>query len=181
MTATVQAVSRSTVHGFSKSPQPSIQLVPGEGVDGDAHRGRTTQHLYLMRRNPALPNLCQVHLFAAEMLAELASHGFAITPGQIGENLLTAGLDLLSLPLRTRLAFGQSAVVELSGLRTPCSKIDAFRPGLQKLLWGPPDRTGKKTRRAGVMGIVLSAGEVRAGDTIHVTLPALPHTPLGPV
>jgi MOSC domain-containing protein YiiM len=181
MSARVQTVSRSTVHGFSKQPQPSIRLVPGEGVEGDAHRGTTTQHLYLMRRDPTLPNLCQVHLFAMEMLDELATRGFAIQPGDLGENILTGGLDLLSLPLGTRLYIGADALVEATGLRTPCSKIDDFRAELQQHLWGARDASGKRARRAGIMGIVLQAGEVRPGDLIHVELPAEPHLPLGPV
>ena len=181
MSATVQAVSLSVAHGFSKQPQPSIRLIPGEGVEGDAHRGRTVQHLYLKRRDPGQPNLCQVHLFAAEMLDELAANGFIVAPGEIGENILTRGCDLLALPLGTRLHLGSEAVVEVTGLRTPCSRIDDFRAGLQEHLWGERDATGKKVRRAGIMSVVVQAGEVRAGDGIRIELPPLPHTPLGPV
>ncbi len=181
MSAFVEAVSRSTAHGFSKTPQPYLRLIPGEGVEGDAHRGVTVQHLYLMRRDPTQPNLCQVHLFAAEMLDELATKGFHINPGELGENILTRGVDLLSLPLGTRLLLGANAVVEITGLRTPCSKIDDFRAGLQQHLWGERDVTGKKVRRAGIMSIVLTAGEVMPGDTIQVELPPQPHQLLGPV
>jgi MOSC domain-containing protein YiiM len=178
---TVVATSRSPQHGFSKQPQSSLRLITNEGVEGDAHRGGTTQHLYLKRKNPALPNLCQVHLLAAEMLAELADKGFPLQPGELGENLLTAGLDLLSLPRGTLLHLGDEAVVKLTGLRTPCSQIDKFRDGLQQHLWGEYDASGKKTRRAGAMAIVLTGGEVRPGDRIRITLPAGPHLPLGPV
>jgi len=181
MSALVEAVSRSTAHGFSKTPQPSIRLVPGEGVEGDAHRGVTVQHLYLKRRDPTQPNLCQVHLFAAEMLDELATKGFHIEPGNLGENILTRNLDVLSLPLGTRLHLGATAVVEVTGLRTPCSKIDDFRAGLQQHLWGERDGEGQKVRRAGIMSIVLIAGEVRPGDVIQMELPPQPHHPLGPV
>jgi MOSC domain-containing protein YiiM len=181
MNALVEAVSRSTAHGFSKQSQSSIRLIPGEGVEGDAHRGVTIQHLYLMRRDPTQPNLCQVHLFAAEMLDELATTGFHIAPGELGENILTRGLDVLALPLGTRLHLGTASIVEVTGLRTPCSKIDDFRDGLQQHLWGERDAEGKKVRRAGIMSIVLTAGEVRPGDTIQVELPPEPHQPLGPV
>ena len=77
--------------GFSKEPQNEIRLLVGEGVEGDAHRGMTTQHLYLKHRDPSLPNLCQVHLFASEMLEELCAKGFSLSPGEIGENILTEG------------------------------------------------------------------------------------------
>lgn len=181
MTPTVKAVSRSEAHGFSKQPQPSVRLIPGEGVEGDAHRGQTTQHLYRMRRDPSQPNLCQVHLFAAERLADVATKGFPVLPGELGENILTLGLDLHALPLGTRLTLGSEAVIEVTGERTPCSKIDDFLPGLQQHLWGPRGATGKKSRRAGIMGIVLLAGDVRAGDSIRIELPPEPHIALGPV
>ena len=177
----VVAVSRREQHGFSKQPQPSIHLVAGEGVADDAHRGATVQHLYHLRRDPTRPNLCQVHLFAAEMLAELAGRGFALAPGEIGENVLTEGIDLLRLPRGTLLRLGPQAVVEITGLRTPCSQIDGFRAGLQALMWGERDLKGKRTRRAGVMSIVRACGNVRADDLIEVELPPEPHQPLGPV
>jgi MOSC domain-containing protein YiiM len=182
---TILAVSRSAAHGFAKQPQLHIQLLAGEGVEGDAHRGATTQHLYLKRKDPRQPNLCQVHLFAAEMLDELAAKGFPLGPGELGENILTRGLDLLTLPLGTHLHFGShldtAAIVEVTGLRTPCSQIDGYRAGLQQHLWGPRDAAGKKTRRAGIMSIVLRGGIVAPGDALRVELPPLPHRALGPV
>jgi len=181
MPATVEAVSRATEHGFSKQPQPSIRLIAGEGVEGDAHRGATTQHLYLKRRDPTQPNLCQVHLFAAEMLEELAAKGFAVAPGDLGENILTRGLDVFALPLGTLLHLGATAVVEVTGLRTPCLQIDTFRTGLQQHLWGERDANGQRPRRAGIMSIVIRTGDIRRGDNLRIELPPLPHTPLGPV
>jgi MOSC domain-containing protein YiiM len=177
----IVATSRSSTHGFSKQPQPSLRFIAGEGIEGDAHRGATTQHLYLKRKNPAQPNLAQVHLFASEMLAELAALGFTLQPGEIGENILTRGIDLLAVPRGTKLHLGPEAVVEVTGLRTPCSQIDQHRHGLQQHLWGPRDASGQKTRRCGIMAIVLTGGVVRPDDAIRITLPPQPHEPLGPV
>ena len=179
--AEIVAVSLAARHGFAKQPQASIRLLPGEGVEGDAHRGTTVQHLYQVRRDPSQPNLCQVHLFAAEKLEELAGAGYALGPGEMGENVLTRGVDLLALPRGTRIRLGDVAVVEITGLRTPCSQIDGYRAGLQKLLWGPRDAKGKRERRAGVMAIVFKGGEVRPGDGLEMELPPRPHQPLGPV
>ena len=181
LTGSVVSVSRSPTHGFSKSPQPSIALIAGEGVEGDAHRGATTQHLYLKRKDHALPNLAQVHLFAAEMLAELEAAGHAVAAGDLGENILTSGIDLLALPLHAHLHIGYEAVVKVTGLRTPCSQIDGFQHGLQAKLWGPRDAAGKKTRRAGIMSIVIAGGVIRSNDAIRVELPPAPHLPLPPV
>jgi MOSC domain-containing protein YiiM len=178
---TILSTSRSTTHGFSKQPQPHIRLLANEGVEHDAHRGRTAQHLYLKRKDPTAPNLCQVHLFASEMLTELATLGFDLNPGDLGENLLTQGIDLLALPLHTQLHIGPAALLEVTGLRTPCSQIDTFRPGLQQHLWGPRDATGQRSRRAGIMTIVLTGGTVHPNDPLRIILPPQPHQPLGPV
>lgn len=180
-TPLVQAVSCNPEHGFSKLPQASLRLIEGEGIEGDAHRGRTVQHLYLKRKDAAQPNLCQVHLLESERLTELANQGFNLQPGELGENILTHGIDLVTLPRGTHLYLGSEAVVEITGLRTPCSQIDDHRAGLQALLWGPRDASGKKTRRAGVMSVVLVGGLVSARDAIRVELPPEPHLSLGPV
>ena len=179
--AHIVAVSRNERHGFSKQPQTHLNLIAGEGVEGDAHRGTTTQHLYLKRKDPTLPNVCQVHLFAAEMLEELAGKGFSLEPGALGENVLTCGLDLLSLPLGTKLHLGKEVILEVTGLRTPCSQIDKLRAGLQQHTWGERDATGQRARRAGIMSIVLMSGKVQPDDVITVELPPEPHTALGPV
>lgn len=176
----VVGVSRAERHGFAKGPCGSIRLIASEGVEGDAHRGVTVQHLYQVRRDPTQPNLCQVHLFAEEMLAELAAKGYALTAGEIGENVLTRGVDLLALSRGTLLRLGDEAVVEVTGLRTPCSQIDGYRRGLQALLWGPRGADGQRARRAGVMSVVRVGGVVRAGDAVVVEAPA-EFVALGPV
>ncbi len=181
MMPTVVSVSHSEAHGFAKFALPCIRLIAGEGIEGDAHRGATTQHLYLKRKDPKLPNLCQVHLFAAEMLDELSTRGFGLQPGEIGENILTRGIDLLSLPEGTYLHLGAEAVVQVTGLRTPCSQIDAYRKGLQMHLWGPRDASGLRTRRAGIMSVVTRGGAVAAGDALRIVLPPKPYRALGPV
>jgi MOSC domain-containing protein YiiM len=89
----------------------------------------------------------------------------------MGENVTTEGLDLLSLPLGAKLHLGPQAVVEVTGLRTPCIQMDQFRPGLMKACM---DRgtDGSLVRKAGVMAIALFSGVVSAGDHIGVELPA---------
>lgn len=179
--AHIESVSLSPLHGFSKQPQSHLRLIAGEGVEGDAHRGRFIQHLYLKKKDATLPNHSQVHLFASEALDDLRAKGFTLQPGDLGENILTRGVDLLSLPTGTRLSLGAEAVVELTGLRTPCAQIDAFQKGLQQHLWGERESNGKRSRRAGVMSIVLTGGLVHPHDTIRIELPAEPHQSLQPL
>lgn len=176
----VVAVSRDDKHRFSKPTVPSIRLVAGHGIEGDSHAGATTQHRYLKRNDPTRPNLTQVHLVRSELFDELAADGFEVTAGQLGENITTAGLDLLALPLGTRLHLGAEAVVEVTGIRDPCSMIDKFQPGLKKVLKST-DASGRIVRKAGIMGIVLVGGTVAPGDELRVELPAGAHLPLGVV
>lgn len=178
MEGVVVAVSLSTGHVFSKSNHARIRLVAGLGVEGDAHAGRTVQHRSRVARDPNQPNLRQVHLIHAELLDELRDSGFAVAPGQMGENVTTRGLDLIGLPVGTRLCVGDTAVVELTGLRNPCSQINGFRPGLLAAVLGR-DAQGHLVRKAGVMGIVLVSGDVSVGDTIRLELPPEPHETLG--
>ena len=173
----ILAVARSAVHGFSKAGCGSITLLAGLGVEGDAHAGETVKHRSRVRADPTQPNLRQVHLLHQEMLDELRAQGFALQPGDIGENVTTSGLDLLALPEGTRLRLGDSAVVQVTGLRNPCTQLDSFRPGLMRALLGR-DAAGQVVRKAGIMGIVLAGGTIRAGDTLQAILPPLPHRAL---
>jgi MOSC domain-containing protein YiiM len=176
----VVAVARSVTHTLAKPLRDSIRLLAGLGVDGDAHCGATVQHRSRVRRDPTQPNLRQVHLIHAELHDELRRAGLAIEPGRMGENVTTRGLDLLGLPAGTRLRLGAEVVVELTGLRNPCSQLDGIQPGLMAAtLDRGPD--GELIRKAGVMGIVLAGGEIRPRDGVRVELPPGPHRPLKPV
>lgn len=176
----VVAVHRDSRHRFSKPTVDTIMLRTGLGVEGDAHFGETVQHLSRVRRDPAAPNLRQVHLLAAELLETLAAQGFAVAPGSVGENVTTRDVDLLGLSTGTRLHLGVDAVVEITGLRNPCLQLDRFQPGLQRAVLDR-DEAGALIRRAGVMAVVVHDGVVRAGDPIEVRPPDGPHRPLEPV
>ena len=180
MDGEVTAVSVSAGHTFSKQNREAIRLLAGLGVEGDAHAGDTVKHRSRVARDPAQPNLRQVHLIHAELHEELAARGFSVEPGQMGENVTTRGLDLLGLPTGTRLHLGTEAVVEVTGLRNPCAQLDKLRPGLLAATLGR-DEQGNLVRKAGIMGVVLTGGEVRPGDEIRVELPPEPRQPLEPV
>jgi MOSC domain-containing protein YiiM len=177
MAPQVTAVSSRSGHGLGKGPRDSIRLVAGLGVQDDAHQGPTVQHLSRVRRDPTQPNLRQVHLIHAELHDELAGRGFAVAPGEMGENVTTRGIDLLSLPTGTRLRLGERAVVELTGLRNPCVQLDGHSPGLMAAVLDRAD-DGSLIRKAGVMSVVVADGDVRPGDPVTLTLPDGPHRPL---
>ena len=178
--ATVLAVSRGPRHTMSKPNVEEIRLLPGLGVEGDAHAGALVKHRSRVRRDATQPNLRQIHLIHAELHDELRARGFDVEPGVMGENVTTRGLDLLALPTGAVLRLGADAVVEVTGLRNPCVQLDRLQPGLMAANLDR-DEHGGLVRRAGVMGVVVAGGEVRAGDEIRVELPPEPHRALGPV
>jgi len=176
--ATVVSVSRDDGHRFSKPTTSAIHLLAGHGVEGDSHAGATTQHRYLLKKDPTRPNLTQVHLIQAELFDDL--EGFVVAPGELGENVTTRGIDLMGLPLGARLHLGAEAIVEITGMRSPCSSINGYQRGLMKALFST-DAAGRPAHRAGVMGVVARTGTTRAGDAIRVELPSGRHLPLGVV
>lgn len=180
MKGKVVALSLSASHSFSKPNQTSIRLLAGLGVEGDTHLGEKVQHLSRVKQNPDKPNLRQVHLIHAELHDELNASGFNVSPGQMGENITTRELDLLGLPTGTKLHIGNAAVVEVTGLRNPCHQLDDFQKGLMKAVLDK-DAEGNLIRKAGIMGVVLTGGEVHIDDVIRVELPPEPHEPLKPV
>jgi MOSC domain-containing protein YiiM len=169
MHSTVVSVNSDDGHRFSKIARQSIRLVEGHGIEGDTHAGRFVQHRYQATKTPLMPNRRQVHLIQSELFEEMGELGFVVTPGDLGENITTVGIDLLTLPLGAQLHLGESAVVELTGLRTPCGLIDKFRRGLKRSMIVKSSEG--ITFRAGVLGIVISGGNLRPGDPVRVELP----------
>lgn len=176
----VVAVAKDGRHRFSKRPSTEIRLIAGEGVAGDAHHGATVKHRSRVAADPSQPNLRQVHLIQSELFDELRMKGLHVLPADLGENVTTAGLDLLALPRDTLLSIGDEVVLEVTGLRNPCAQIERFRPGLlAAVLERSPE--GKLIRKAGIMSIVRSGGVIRLGDRIRAELPKPPYMLLEPV
>ena len=73
--------------------------------------------------------------------------------------------------------YGDAAVVEITGLHNPCSQLDTLQSGLMRAVLERDD-DGNLIRKAGIMSIVVSDGEVRPGDSISVKLPPRPYHPL---
>ena len=165
-------VASDTQHRFSKRLREQITLIKDYGVEGDAHAGRYARHRFLARRWPKQRNLRQVHLIPVELFAELHQDGHVVEPGDLGENVTTVGLNLEYLPLGTKLHLGESAVVELTGLRTPCGLIDRFQRGLKRKM--VRNQVTLPKFRCGVLGIVVAGGQIRPGDAIEADAPSQP-------
>ncbi len=177
MTARVAHVSMSPAYTFTKPAVARIRLLAGLGVEGDVHAGVTVKHRSRVAADPTQINLRQVHLIQAEIFEELREQAIHVAPGQIGENILTEGIDLLGLPTGTLLQIGDEARIEVTGLRNPCVQLTDVHPDLlSKLAYR--DAEGQLVRRAGIMAIVTVSGDVQSGDPIATELPPLPHRPL---
>jgi MOSC domain-containing protein YiiM len=174
VTGRVIHISLGGAHTFTKKPVSSARFLEGLGLEGDVHAGRTVKHRSRVAVDPTQPNLRQVHLIQSELLAELVQAGYEVSAGRLGENVLTEGIDLLSLPAGTRLALGRDVVLELTGLRNPCAQLNDVGPGLMQRL-AHRDDEGRLHRRAGVMAIVITTGDAKEGDMIEITLPPEPH------
>jgi MOSC domain-containing protein YiiM len=172
---TVVALASNARHEFTKPTKETIRLVENHGVEGDAHAGRFIQHRFLAKKMPVLPNNRQVHLMPSELFSELASSGFHVASGNLGENVTTAGLDLTKFPLGTCLRIGNSAIVELTGLRTPCALIDRLQKGLKRAMIMKHEQP---MFRCGVLGVVRETGQIAPGDRIIVELPLSSRRPL---
>jgi MOSC domain-containing protein YiiM len=180
VSGTVIAVSLSVERGVSKTPQDSIELVAGEGVAGDIHRGRNIRHLARMLRDPKQPNLRQVHLINAELLEELTRDGKSVLAGQMGENVLLRGVDLLGLSGNTVLTLGDAAQVRITGLRNPCKALEELHSGLMRAVLACTPG-GSPAPRAGVMAVVTRSGTVLPGDRVVIAERPAEARPLAPV
>jgi hypothetical protein len=176
----VLSVSISPTHSMAKMVQSEIKLLTGIGIEGDVHSGDKVKHRSRLFKKPLAPNLRQVHLIHWELLEELNLKGFKISPGQMGENMTTKNIDILNLPTNTLLTIGKEALIQITGLRNPCTQLDGIQKGLMKAVLDKDDE-GNLIKKAGVMAIVLKGGLVKPGDEIVVKLPALPYTKLMPV
>ncbi len=174
-TGLVVATHAGPTSPMAKPTRSSIRLVAGRGVEGDRHHGATIQHGPAAAADPTRPNDRQVHLVPVEVLEGLQAGGFAVEPGSLGENVTTRGVDLLALPLGTRLALGE-AELELTGLRHPGPPEAPVDAPARRL-----DADGIPVGKVGVFAVVRTGGAVRPGDTVRVSRPAGPAEPLRPI
>jgi MOSC domain-containing protein YiiM len=154
-----------------------IELIKGIGIKDDAHAGTTVKHRSRVAKDPSQPNLRQVHLIHSELFQELKAKGFDITPGLMGENITTSGIDLLSLPKDTILTLGENAKIIVTGLRNPCHQLNGIQEGLMNAVLDKTE-SGELIRKAGIMGVVIESGIISIGDQIDLQLPPEPHIKL---
>ena len=143
MKGSVASVNVSSEKSVKKAPVPEAVLVAGHGIDGDAHAGGEKQ----------------VSLLAIESVEGAAESIPGLGPGDFGENMTTRGIDVVRLPIGTRLAVGAESILQISGIgkvcQTPCSIGQRLGDCVMP--------------REGVFAKVAHGGRVWPGDAIEVT------------
>lgn len=104
MTPVVVAVCISAEKGQRKTPVAAVELKANHGIVGDAHAGDWHR---------------QVSLLATESIAKMRALGLNVDSGDFAENITTRGLDLVALPIGTRLAVGDT-LLEVTQIGKEC-------------------------------------------------------------
>src|SRR5512140_3779511 len=145
MSGSVLAVCTSLNKGERKKPVPSVELVHEHGIAGDAHAGDWHR---------------QVSLLAQESIDKMRAMGLSVSAGDFAENITTIGIELVSLPLGSRLSLG-STLLEVTQIGKECHTRCA-------IYYQAGDCVMPKE---GIFAKVLQGGVVRNGEaveTLHI-------------
>jgi MOSC domain-containing protein YiiM len=138
----VLAVCISENKGERKKPVAAVELRENHGIVGDAHAGDWHR---------------QVSLLASESIAKMQALGLDVTAGDFAENITTSGIELVTLPLGTRLQAGE-ATLEVTQIGKECHTRCA-------IYYQAGDCVMPKE---GIFARVISGGMVKPGDEIRV-------------
>jgi MOSC domain-containing protein YiiM len=127
---------------YERVPADRVRLVEFQGIEGDMKGGSTKRQLNVM---------------LAELRAELRAEGFKTEPGEMGEQIVLAGIDPGALVEGAHIKLGE-AVIEIGIPRTGCARFEAIQ--------GKPRQLAKG--RLGVLATVVTGGEVAVGDAAEV-------------
>jgi MOSC domain-containing protein YiiM len=127
---------------YAREPVERVTLREFQGIEGDRKGGTGDRQLNVM---------------LAEAVAELGAEGFKVAPGELGEQIVVAGLDPVALTEGTRLKLGE-AVIQVGIPRTGCARFETIQ--------GKPQQSAKG--RLGALATVVTGGEVAVGDAVAV-------------
>ena len=103
--AHVEAVCLSHKKGIVKREQPEVTVLDNWGIDGDAHAGNWHR---------------QVSLLAGESIDGVKEVLPTIKNGAFAENIITRGIDLITLLIGDRLQVGDQVVLEITQIGKEC-------------------------------------------------------------
>ncbi len=142
---TVLHICISTKRGTPKQEVDSVRLLPGWGIDGDAHAGNWHR---------------QVSLLSIEKIRDFQTRGANVKPGDFGENLIVEGFDLRTLPVGTRFRIGD-AMLEMTQIGKECHTHCQIYQTMGDCIMP----------REGVFAEVVSGGLIQKGDRIEMITP----------
>ncbi len=145
MKAEIVAVCRSQKKGEKKTDVGEGYLQAGQGLLEDAHGGDWHRMLSLL---------------ALESIDSMREKGLDVGPGDFAENITTRGIDLVSLPLGTRLQVGE-ALVEVTQIGKECHNRCAIYYQAGDCVMP----------REGIFARVLASGPVKRGDPVRILTP----------
>jgi MOSC domain-containing protein YiiM len=128
---------------YSRMAVDRAELAVGNGIVGDT-KGKSSNR--------------QLNIMFGENVAELKQQGFLAEPGQLGEQIMIAGMREEAMSPGTQLRVGDSAVVELLEARTGCERFEHIQGHSAKIAAG----------RLGSMARVVADGPIAVGSTVEV-------------
>ena len=142
--AKIIAVCKSKEKGTRKKAAVEGILKEDYGLVGDAHADCCTHR--------------QVSLLATESIDKVRSLGFEVGPGDFAENLTTQGVELISLPVGTRISVGKDVLLEVTQIGKDCHSGCAIYQEIGKCIMP----------KEGIFARVIHGGRVKAGDDIRI-------------
>lgn len=144
MKAKVISINVSDKKGVRKKSVDSVNIITEHGIEGDAHASGKWHR--------------QVSLLAIESIEKMRAKGLTVGPGDFAENLTTEGIDLVSLPVGTRLLMGQGIEAEVSQIGKLChAHCEIHRLAGDCVM-----------PREGIFIKVIKGGTLKTGDSIEV-------------
>jgi len=140
----VLAVNTSKDKGTRKTNIQSCALLKDFGLKDDAHGG---------------PWHRQVSLLANESVEKMKAKGLKVGFGDFAENITTQGLDLVHLPIGTKIWIGDSVLLRVTQIGKECHQRCA-------IYYQAGDCVMPKE---GIFAEVIKEGEVKVGDEIIVS------------
>ncbi len=144
MPGKIVSLNISDRKGVRKKPVGQVSLKAEYGIEGDAHASSEWHR--------------QVSLLALESIRKMQEKGLDVKPGDFAENITTEGIDLLSLPVGTRLAIGDGIEAEVSQIGKECHTRCA-------IYYQAGDCVMPKE---GIFVRILKGGRVKVGDAIRI-------------
>jgi len=140
----VLAVNISEDKGTKKKNIQSCAVMKDSGLKGDAHAG---------------PWHRQVSLLANESIQKMRDMGLNVGSGDFAENITTEGLNLLTIPIGTRMKIG-NVEVEVSQIGKECHTRCSIYYQAGKCIM-PSE---------GIFVKVIKGGKIKKGDIIEVDI-----------